>query len=68
MRMDWPDGKEDGKERVVKGVVDENLKVHGVDNLFVSDLSVFPYSPMEKNPSRMLTALAMRLADHVKTR
>jgi choline dehydrogenase-like flavoprotein len=71
MRMDRPDGKKDrkkdGKERVVKGVVDENLKVHSVDNLFVCDLSVFPYSPME-NPSRTLTALAMRLADHLKTR
>lgn len=48
------------------GVVDSNLKVKDVNNLFVCDLSVFPYSPME-NPSLTLTALAMRLAAHLET-
>ncbi|KAI1269327.1 FAD/NAD(P)-binding domain-containing protein [Xylariaceae sp. FL1019] len=56
MRMDGP-GRSDG-------VVDENLKVKGVENLFVCDLSVFPVSPME-NPSLTMTALAMRLGDHL---
>ncbi|KAI3336900.1 FAD/NAD(P)-binding domain-containing protein [Xylariaceae sp. AK1471] len=57
MRMDSPSDN--------KGVVDSNLRVKGVDNLFVCDLSVFPCSPME-NPSLTLTALAMRLAAHLK--
>lgn len=57
MRMDSCGGDD--------GVVDSNLKVKGVDNLYVCDLSVFPCSPME-NPSATLTALAMRLAAHLK--
>ena len=55
MRMDTPKQK---------GVVDENLKVYGYDNLYVCDMSVFPFSPMA-NPSLTLTALAMRLGDHL---
>lgn len=47
-----------------RGVVDENLQVHDVGNLFVCDLSVFPYSPMA-NPSLTLTALAIRLGDYL---
>lgn len=47
-----------------KGVVDENLKVNGVENLYVCDLSVFPFSPAS-NPSLTLVALAQRLADHL---
>ncbi|MFD1547890.1 GMC oxidoreductase [Nonomuraea guangzhouensis] len=46
------------------GVVDPDLKVWGHDNLYVCDLSVFPTSPAA-NPSLTLTALAMRLADHL---
>ena len=46
------------------GVVDENLKVHGIDNLYVCDLSIFPWSPMA-NPSLTLTALAIGLAEHL---
>jgi choline dehydrogenase-like flavoprotein len=49
-----------------KSVVDSDLKVHGVSNLYVCDLSVFPFSPMA-NPSRTLTALAMRLADYFRS-
>ncbi|KAI0159813.1 FAD/NAD(P)-binding domain-containing protein [Xylariaceae sp. FL1272] len=56
MRMDGPDCND--------GVVDSNLMVKGVENLFVCDLSVFPFSPME-NPSLTVTALAMRLGDHL---
>lgn len=43
-------------------VVDENLRVHGMENLYVCDLSVFPFSP-RANPALTLTALAMRLGD-----
>jgi choline dehydrogenase-like flavoprotein len=48
-----------------KGVVDANLKVHGVANLFVAGSSVYPtYSAV--NPTLNLLALALRLADHLK--
>lgn len=50
-----------------EGVVDPNLKFNGHDNLYVCDLSVFPSSPAA-NPSLTLAALALRLAQHVKTR
>ena len=43
------------------GVVDPTLKVHGMANLYVCDLSVFPTSPAA-NPSLTLVALAGRLA------
>lgn len=46
------------------GVVDTNLKVFGVKNLFVCDLSVFCSSPAA-NPSLTLAALALRLGDHL---
>ncbi|KAJ4246522.1 hypothetical protein NW762_013462 [Fusarium torreyae] len=55
MRMDGPKGD---------GVVDRNLKVKGLDNLWVCDLSVFPVSP-EANPSLTLAALSLRLAEHL---
>ncbi|KAF5557274.1 hypothetical protein FNAPI_5486 [Fusarium napiforme] len=55
MRMDGPKGP---------GVVDSNLKVKGLDNLWVCDLSVLPVSP-EANPSLTLAALSLRLAEHL---
>lgn len=48
------------------GIVDENLKYYGYDNLFVCDLSIFPTSPAA-NPTLTLAALSLRLADHVKS-
>jgi hypothetical protein len=44
------------------GVVDQNLKVWGVDNLYICDASVFPTSG-NANPSLTICALAIRLAD-----
>lgn len=44
------------------GVVDQNLKVFGLENLFISSSSVFPrygYS----NPTMTIVALSLRLAD-----
>jgi len=61
MRMDAPPGP---SETNVQGVVDTNLLVHGFSNLYVCDLSVFPYSP-EANPTLTLAAISMRLADHL---
>ena len=46
------------------GVVDENLKVHGVDNLFVCSNSVFP-SGGSVNPTLTLVALSIRLSEHL---
>jgi choline dehydrogenase-like flavoprotein len=60
MRMDRPNHS----GGLDKGVVDSDLRVHDVKNLYVCDLSVFPLSPTA-NPSKTLTALAMRLADHL---
>jgi choline dehydrogenase-like flavoprotein len=47
-----------------QGVVDENLRMNGVKNLYVCDLSVFPVSPAA-NPTLTLVALAQRLSDHL---
>ncbi|KAI6084648.1 hypothetical protein F4821DRAFT_167383 [Hypoxylon rubiginosum] len=51
-------------EKPQNSVVDKDLKVHFMNNLFVCDLSMFPYSPMA-NPSLTLAALAIRLADNL---
>jgi choline dehydrogenase-like flavoprotein len=48
------------------GVVDPNLKYNGYQNLYVCDLSIFPTSPAA-NPTLTLAALALRLAEHLKT-
>lgn len=48
-----------------RGIVDEDLKLkYGWSNVHVCDLSVFPYSPAA-NPTLSLTALALRLSDHL---
>jgi choline dehydrogenase-like flavoprotein len=47
------------------GVVDENCRVHGVRNLYVTGCSVFPTSGIA-NPTLTIIALAMRLSDHLK--
>lgn len=66
--MDWGN-HHDGTTRMNDdpklGVVDANLKVHGVSNLFVAGSSTFPTSGAS-NPTMNLVALTLRLADHVK--
>jgi choline dehydrogenase-like flavoprotein len=47
------------------GVVDRNCRVHGVSNLYVAGSSVFSTAG-SGSPTMMLTALALRLADHIK--
>ena len=47
-----------------KGVVNANLQVFGIDNLYVCDGSVFASSG-SANPSLTITALALRLGDHL---
>lgn len=47
------------------GVVDRDGRVHGIDNLFVSDSAVFPTSGYA-NPMLTIVALALRTAGHVR--
>lgn len=46
------------------GVIDADLKVHGMENLYVCSNAVFP-SIGAVNPTLTLTALALRLGDHL---
>ena len=48
-----------------QGVVDAQLKVHGIANLYVAGSSVFPTGG-SANPTLTLTALARRLAAHLE--
>jgi len=48
-----------------QGVVDANLRVHGMKNLYVGGSSVFPTSGAS-NPTLTIVALAMRLAEHLE--
>jgi choline dehydrogenase-like flavoprotein len=47
-----------------QSVVDPNLKVHGVENLFVASSSVFPTSG-QANSTLLAVALAVRLVNHL---
>jgi hypothetical protein len=49
------------------GVVDTDCAVHGVRGLYVAGSSVFPTAG-HANPTQMIVALAVRLADHLKNR
>ncbi|YAF95017.1 MAG: GMC oxidoreductase [Nodularia sp. CChRGM 3473] len=49
----------------VHGVVDENCKVHGVNNLYIASSSIFPTSSYA-NPTLTIVAIAIRLADYLK--
>lgn len=47
------------------GVVDANLKVHGIANLFIAGSSAFP-TYGSSNPTMNLVALTLRLADFMR--
>ena len=49
------------------GVVDADCKVHGVEGLYIAGGSVLPTSG-HANPTLMMLALTLRLADHLKGR
>lgn len=49
------------------GVVDADLKVHGIDNLYVAGSSVFPTTGIS-NPTFTIITLSIRLADHLAGR
>jgi choline dehydrogenase-like flavoprotein len=48
------------------GVVDADCRVHGVPNVFIAGSSVFPTGGYA-NPTLTIVALAVRLADHLKS-
>lgn len=48
-----------------KGVVDKHCQVHGVSGLYVAGASIFTTSG-HANPTLMILAFAIRLADHIK--
>jgi choline dehydrogenase-like flavoprotein len=50
-----------------QGVVDAQCQVHNVDGLFIGGSSVFPTAG-QSNPTQMIVALALRLADLLKDR
>jgi choline dehydrogenase-like flavoprotein len=50
-----------------RGVVDAQCQVHGIDGLFIGGSSVFPTTG-HANPTQMIVALALRLADTLKDR
>ena len=47
------------------GVVDVDLKVHGINNLYVGSCSVLPTGG-SSNPTLTMMALCLRVADHIK--
>jgi len=49
-----------------QGVVDENSRIHGMNNLYIAGPSVFPTGGCA-NPVLTIVALTARLADHLKT-
>ncbi|GLQ08294.1 GMC oxidoreductase [Devosia yakushimensis] len=49
-----------------QGVVDPDGKVHGIANLYIAGGSVFPTGSYA-NPTLTMIAMALRLADHLKT-
>jgi choline dehydrogenase-like flavoprotein len=48
------------------GVVDGNLAVHGIPNLFVASSSTFVTSG-QANSTFMIIVFAVRLAEHLRT-
>jgi choline dehydrogenase-like flavoprotein len=60
-----PSGTTRMSESPRQGVVDRNCKVHGVGGLYIAGSSVFPAAG-HANPTLMIVALAIRLADWLK--
>ena len=50
-----------------EGVLDTDCRVHGVDRLYVAGSSVFPTTG-HANPTLMIVAMAVRLAEHLRVR
>ena len=50
-----------------EGVVDSDLKVHSLQNLYIASCATFPTGG-HSNPTLTMLALTIRLADHLKSR
>ena len=61
-----PTGTTRISENPKQGVVNSNCQVHGVEGLFIAGSSVFPTTG-HANPTQMIVAMAIRLADWLKT-
>lgn len=62
-----PSGTTRMADSPLRGVVDGNGQVHGIDRLYIAGTSVFP-TQGHVNPTLSLVALAIRVADQVKAR
>ena len=49
-----------------EGIVNPDSRLHSVDNLYIAGCSVFPTGGFA-NPTLTIVALALRLADHLKS-
>ena len=50
-----------------RGVVDTNLKLHNIDNIYISGASVFPSSSIY-NPTYTIIAMGLRLSKYILSR
>ncbi len=50
-----------------RGVVNPQCRTHDLDNLYIAGSAVFPTSG-SANPTLTIVALAVRIADHLRTR
>ena len=50
-----------------RGVVDSNLKLHNIDNIYISGSSVFPNSSIY-NPTYTIIAMGLRLSKYILSR
>ena len=66
LRMPWYKAFDQLDQEPKKGVVDQDLRVNGTNDLYVCDMSVMPISAAA-NPVRALVALALRLSKHLET-
>jgi choline dehydrogenase-like flavoprotein len=48
------------------GIVNPDSRLHSVDNLYIAGCGVFPTGGFA-NPTLTIVAMALRLADHLKT-
>ncbi|KAG6809519.1 hypothetical protein H0H92_015932 [Tricholoma furcatifolium] len=55
---------QNGSNSLSSSCLDQNLKLRNTANVYVCDLSIFPFSP-EVNPTLTLVALALRLSRHI---
>jgi len=53
-------------DTVTRGMVNTDCRLHDVDNVYVASSAVFPTSGYA-NPTITIVALALRLAEHLRT-